>query len=142
MDLSIIIPMFNEAENAEHTLARVEEALTSFRGSYEIIAVNDGSVDNTLKVLQEIADRNKRIRVVSYLKNIGRGMALRRGFQESNGKLVVSIDADLSYDPHYMLELIKALEADPDVDFVLASPYMPGGGVKNVPFLRLWISKL
>src|SRR4030042_1485743 len=142
MDLSIIIPMFNEAENAEHTLARVEGALASFQGDYEIIAVNDGSTDNTLEVLQGIASLNKRIKVVSYPRNIGRGMALRRGFQESNGKLVVSIDADLSYDPHYILELIKTLEADPDVDFVLASPYMPGGGVKNVPFLRLWISKL
>ena len=142
MDLSIIIPMFNEAENAEHTLARVEGALASFQGDYEIIAVNDGSTDNTLEVLQGIASLNKRIKVVSYPRNIGRGMALRRGFQESNGKLVVSIDADLSYDPDYILELIKTLEADADVDFVLASPYMPGGGVKNVPFLRLWISKL
>jgi len=142
MDLSIIIPMFNEAENAEHTLARVEGALASFQGDYEIIAVNDGSTDNTLEVLQGIASLNKRIKVVSYPRNIGRGMALRRGFQESNGKLVVSIDADLSYDPDYILELIKTLGADPDVDFVLASPYMPGGGVKNVPFLRLWISKL
>ena len=134
--------MFNEAENAEHTLARVEGALASFQGDYEIIAVNDGSTDNTLEVLQGIASLNKRIKVVSYPRNIGRGMALRRGFQESNGKLVVSIDADLSYDPDYILELIKTLGADPDVDFVLASPYMPGGGVKNVPFLRLWISKL
>lgn len=134
--------MFNEAENAEYTLARVEESLASFQGDYEIIAVNDGSNDTTLEVLQGIANLNKRIRVVSYLKNIGRGMALRRGFQESNGKLVVSIDADLSYSPHYILELIKTLEDNPDVDFVLASPYMPGGGVKNVPFHRLWISKL
>jgi len=48
MDLSIVIPMFNEAENAESTLNRVEEALASFRGTYEIIIVNDGSLDNTL----------------------------------------------------------------------------------------------
>lgn len=88
--------MFNEAENVDFTLKKVEEAMSSFQGSYEIIAVNDGSADNTLKVLQEIADRNKRIRVVSYLKNIGRGMALRRGFIEAKGEIVVSIDADLS----------------------------------------------
>jgi len=142
MDLSIIIPMFNEAENAEHTLARVEESLASFQGDYEIIAVNDGSTDNTLEVLQGIAGLNKRIKVVSYPRNIGRGMALRKGFCEARGEVIVSIDADLSYSPHYILELIKTLEDNPDVDFVLASPYMPGGGVKNVPFLRLWISKL
>jgi dolichol-phosphate mannosyltransferase len=142
MDLSIIIPMFNEAENAEHTLVRVEESLASFQANYEIIAVNDGSTDNTLEVLQGIANQNKRIKVVSYPRNIGRGMALRRGFQESKGEIVVSIDADLSYAPHYIQELIKTLEVNTDVDFVLASPYMPGGGVEDVPLLRLWISKL
>lgn len=141
MDLSIIIPMFNEAENAEHTLARVEESLASFQGNYEIIAVNDGSTDNTLKVLQEIANQNKRINVVSYPRNIGRGMALRAGFKEAKGEIIVSIDADLSYDPHYILTLVETLREEPQIDFVLASPYMPGGGVKNVPFLRLWISK-
>ncbi|MGB9642771.1 MAG: glycosyltransferase, partial [Candidatus Ratteibacteria bacterium] len=54
----------------------------------------------------------------------------------------VSIDADLSYDPKYILNLIEALQNDSNIDFVLASPYMPGGGVKDVPTLRLWISKL
>ncbi|MDI7261097.1 MAG: glycosyltransferase family 2 protein [Thermodesulfobacteriota bacterium] len=142
MDLSIVIPMFNEAENVDSTLKRVEEAMSSFQGTYEIIAVNDGSADNTLEVLQEIADRNKRTRVVSYLKNIGRGMALRRGFIEAKGEIVVSIDADLSYDPGYIPDFIETLRNEPDVDFVLASPYMPGGGVRNVPFVRLWISKI
>ena len=69
-------------------------------------------------------------------------MALRKGFQESKGEIVVSIDADLSYDPHYILDLLETLRSEQDIDFVLASPYMPGGGVQNVPFLRLWISKL
>jgi dolichol-phosphate mannosyltransferase len=69
-------------------------------------------------------------------------MALRKGFQEAKGETVVSIDADLSYDPHYILDLVGALNSGQDIDFVLASPYMPGGGVRNVPFHRLWISKL
>ena len=55
MDLSIVIPMFNEAENAETSLNRVEEALASFEGTYEIIVVNDGSVDHTLEILKKIA---------------------------------------------------------------------------------------
>jgi len=142
MDLSIIIPMFNEAENAESTLNRVEEALASFKGTYEIIAVNDGSLDNTLEILNKLAEKDRKLKVVSYPKNIGRGMALRKGFQESKGEMVVSIDADLSYDPHYIIDLVGGLKRDQDIDFVLASPYMPGGGVKNVPWLRLWISKL
>jgi len=142
MDLSIIIPMFNEAENAETTLRRVEEALTSFQGDYEIIPVNDGSTDNTLEVLNKISKEDQKIRIVSYSKNIGRGMALRKGFKESSGEIIVSIDADLSYDPHYILDLVGALRDEQDIDFVLASPYMPGGSVINVPFSRLWISKL
>jgi dolichol-phosphate mannosyltransferase len=142
MDLSIIIPMFNEAENAEATLKQVEESLASFSGDYEIIPVNDGSVDNTLEILKRLESEDKKIKIVSYSKNIGRGRALREGFKGAKGEIVVSIDADLSYDPHYILDFIETLKKEPDIDLVLASPYMPGGGVQNVPFLRLWISKL
>jgi len=142
MDLSIVIPMFNEAENAEATLGRVEEALASFQGTYEIIAVNDGSLDNTLEILERVASQNGKVKVVSYSKNFGRGMALRTGFKESKGAIVVSIDADLSYDPRYIMDFVKILRNEQDIDFVLASPYMPGGSVINVPFSRLWISKL
>jgi len=142
MDLSIIIPMFNEAENVEATLRRVGEDLASFQGTYEIIAVNDGSLDNTLENLGKVAARDGRVRIVSHPKNIGRGMALRTGFKESKGEVVVSIDADLSYDPRYILDFVETLRSEQDVDFVLASPYMPGGGVRSVPILRLCISRL
>ena len=142
MDLSVVIPMYNEAENAESTLRRVGDALGSFQGSYEIVAVDDGSVDNTCEVLNRLAKKNAKIRVVSYQKNRGRGMALRTGFKASRGEVIVSIDADLSYDPRYIPEVFEALKAERDIDVVLASPYMPGGGVQDVPFLRLWISRL
>ena len=121
---------------------RVEEALVSFKGTYEIIAVNDGSLDNTLDILNRLAEQDRKLKVASYSKNVGRGMALRKGFKESSGEIIVSIDADLSYDPHYILDFVEVLRAEQDIDLVLASPYMPGGGVQNVPFLRLWISKL
>ena len=68
MDLSMIIPMFNEAENAEATLGRVEEVLAAFSGTYEIVAVNDGSLDNTLETLRKLASQNGKLRVVSYSK--------------------------------------------------------------------------
>src|SRR4030042_2872458 len=142
MDLSIIIPMFNEAENAGSTLNRVEEALASFRGAYEIVAVNDGSLDNTLDILNRLAEQDGKLKIVSYSKNIGRGMALRKGFYESNGEVVVSIDADLSYDPQYIINFVETLKNEQQIDLVLASPYMPGGGVKNIQLLRLLISKL
>ena len=133
--------MFNEAENAESTLNRVEEALAPFHGTYEIIVVNDGSLDNTLDILNRLAEQDKKLKVVSYSKNAGRGMALKKGFKESSGEIVVSIDADLSYHPNYIIDFVETLRAEQDIDFVLASPYMPGGGVQNVPFHRLWISR-
>jgi dolichol-phosphate mannosyltransferase len=142
MDLSVVIPMYNEAENVEPTLNRVEKALASFNGSYEIVPVNDGSLDNTLEILNRLAEKDAKLKIVSYSKNIGRGMALRMGFRASRGDVIVSIDADLSYDPHHINDLLDTLKKEQDVDFVLASPYMPGGSVKNVPFSRLWISKL
>ncbi len=142
MDLSVIIPMYNEAENVEATLTRIRKALASFDGAYEIIAVNDGSLDNTLEILNRLAEQDGKLKIVSYPNNIGRGMALRRGFKESGGEIIVSIDSDLSYDPCYIIDFAGTLKGDPDIDFVLASPYMPGGGVKNVPFHRLWISRL
>jgi glycosyltransferase involved in cell wall biosynthesis len=142
MDLSIVIPMFNEAENVEITLKRVEEVLAQFPGSFEIIPVNDGSVDNTLEILEKVAERDEKIKVASYPTNIGRGMALRTGFKKSSGDIIISIDADLSFSPHHILDLIKVLKEEPHIDFVLASPYVPGGKTENVPFHRLWISKL
>jgi len=142
MDLSIVIPMFNEAENVEITLKRVEEVLVQFQGSFEIIPVNDGSTDNTFEILKKVAERDEKIRVASYPKNIGRGMALRTGFKKSSGEIIISIDADLSFAPHHLLDLIKVLRDEPDIDFVLGSPFIPGGTVQNVPFHRLWISKL
>jgi len=142
MDLSIVIPMFNEAENVESTLERVEEAMASFEGTYEIIVVNDGSVDNTLEILKRLESQNEKMRVVSHSKNIGRGTALRKGFQNSKGEIVVSIDADLSYDPRYILDLFDTLMTEQEIDLVLASPYMPGGSVQNVPAFRVWISRL
>lgn len=141
MDLSVVIPMFNEGENVEATVRQVEDALTSFKGTYEIITVNDGSLDDTLDALNRLAEQNRKLKIVSYPKNVGRGRALQEGFKKAIGDIIVSIDADLSYDPHYILDLVEALRTEQEIDFVLASPYMPGGGVKNVPTVRLWISK-
>jgi dolichol-phosphate mannosyltransferase len=134
--------MFNEAENVETTIARVEEALTSFHGSYEIVPVNDGSTDRTLETLNKVASRDSNVRVASYPKNAGRGRALRTGFKYARGDMVVSIDADLSFAPKYILDIVNVLRSESDVDFVLGSPYVAGGELRNVPFIRVLISKL
>ncbi len=141
IEVSVIVPMFNEEANAETTLKTIDEALNSLGRSYEIIPVNDGSSDRTLSVLNEISEKLPAVHVVSYAVNRGRGMALRAGFREARGEYIISMDADLSYSPKYIRQMLEILEND-EADIVVASPYMPGGRLQDVPFKRGAISRL
>lgn len=141
-DISVIIPMYNEQDNAGDTIRKITQILLATGKSFEIIPVNDGSTDNTLAVLDSIAIVDTRVRVVSYWKNGGRGKALRYGFRASRGRYVATIDADLSYDPKYIRDMVKTLDEESDIDVVLASPYMEGGKTEGVPRDRLFISRL
>ncbi|OPZ58561.1 MAG: Undecaprenyl-phosphate 4-deoxy-4-formamido-L-arabinose transferase [Deltaproteobacteria bacterium ADurb.Bin510] len=138
--ISVVIPMYNEAENAATTLKRVAETLAGL--DYELLPVNDGSTDATAAELERLAAADARIRPQGYGVNAGRGRALRTGFAAARGTYVASIDADLSYEPEYILRMVETLEAEPEVDLVLASAYMPGGAAEGVPFKRLWLSRL
>lgn len=144
--LSVVIPMFNEEENLRQTVDSVAQTLAEFRdGPWEIVIVNDGSRDCTWDVARELAARSHYapwLRVEGYRRNRGRGFALRTGFRAARGEWIVSTDADLSYDPQYILDLIDVLRDEDDVDMVIASAYMPGGGVVGVPFKRLLVSRL
>jgi len=133
--------MFNEEDNAETTLRTVAEALQDLGLSYEILPVNDGSTDRTLEVLKDISERLSHIHVASYPINRGRGMALRAGFNEARGDFIVTMDADLSYSPKYIKQMVDILKND-EADIVVASPNMPGGGLQNVPFNRGLISRM
>ncbi len=141
-DISVIVPMYNEQDIAGDTIRRITQTLLPSGKSFEIIPVNDGSTDNTLAVLDAAALADPRVRVVSYWKNGGRGKALRYGFRASRGRYVATIDADLSYDPRYIMEMAKILDEESDIDVVLASPYMEGGRTEGVPKDRLFISRL
>ena len=141
IDVSVIIPMYNEESNAETTLRAVDEALKELNRTYEILPVNDGSTDNTLKVLEEVSKKIPSVRVVSYPANRGRGMALRAGFNEARGKYIVTMDADLSYSPKYIRQMLDILDKN-EADIVIASPYMRGGGLQNVPLNRGLISRM
>jgi glycosyltransferase involved in cell wall biosynthesis len=140
MKISVIIPMYNEEENALNTLTRVMDVLKKY-DDYEIIAVDDGSADNTVKIASEFASKNKNIKILQHSVNMGMGRALRTGFDDSSGDIIVTIDADLSYKPYHISKLIYEFENDKTVDIIVGSPYMKGGEVSNVPFLRLFISK-
>lgn len=138
MKVSVIIPMYNEEENALNSLTKVSDVLEKYE-DYEIIVVDDGSTDNTFKITREFASKNKNIVILRHSVNIGMGKALRTGFEESRGDVIVTIDADLSYDPCYVPKLID--ELDDVTDIAIGSQYMEGGKTEDIPLLRLFISK-
>lgn len=140
--VSVVVPMFNEQENAANTVRRIGEELHAAGLDYEIVPVNDGSLDGTAEALEAIAEKDARVRPVIYRTNRGRGYALRRGFSAAKGRYIAALDADLSYTPDHAVRMFEMLLADPEIDVVLASPYMPGGRVEGVPANRLWVSKL
>ncbi len=141
IDLSIVVPMYNEEENAADTVRRIAETMEPLGRSWELVLVDDGSADSTPVVLEQLALTHPFVRYASYRPNRGRGHALRTGFAMARGRYVIATDADLTYDPAYMLEMIRLLDGG-ETDMVLASPYMPGGRAENVPAHRLLISRI
>ncbi|MBI5681010.1 MAG: glycosyltransferase family 2 protein [Methanobacterium sp.] len=141
MKISVIIPMYNEEENALNTLARVSAVLKEYE-NYEILAIDDGSKDHTFKLASEYASQNSNIKVIQHSVNMGMGKAIRTGFDNSNGDIIVTIDADLSYKPDHIPKLVNELINDETIDIIVGSPYMEGGEVSNVPLFRLFVSKV
>ena len=141
IELSVVIPVYNEENGIVSTVQRVCKHLDNDTLSYELVIVNDGSTDKTGEKLQELQNTFPQIKAVNYFPNVGRGMALRRGFQEAIGRYVVSIDADLSYDEEHIMNLYTYLRNHPTIDIVLGSAYIRGGRVLNVPWNRRVISR-
>jgi len=143
MKLSIIIPVYNEEDSIEATIDELENYMNGYSGCscWELILINDGSTDNTLKVIHRIKQEKAWLKIIDLGANFGRGKALRRGLGEATGDIVVSLDADLSYAPHHIERMVEKL-VNNNADLILASAYGRGGTVTNVPFIRLWISRL
>lgn len=140
--VSVIVPMYNEEANVSTTLSRISSAFRMLGGDWEIVVVDDGSTDRTALSVMSFAEQEPCVRLISYFPNRGRGWALRQGFEASKKEIIITADADLSYSEEYLLAMAQILQAHPEVDIVVASPYTQGGAVENVPFFRLWISKL
>jgi dolichol-phosphate mannosyltransferase len=143
MELSVIAPMYNEADNIENTISMIEEALSDFDKPWELLLVDDGSDDNTLEKVRRFETKMPNLRVYHYPLNCGRGKALRTGFNHARGKFIVTTDFDLSYSPHHIIQIYEQL-TDPIQmnDVVLGSAYMKDGKVIGVSLLRHFISKI
>lgn len=140
--VSIIAPMYNEESNVESTFKTIKDELEKQRiENYEIIFVNDGSTDNTLIIAKELQKAEKKLSVIGYKINQGRGKAIRTGIDVARGNYIVTIDFDLSYDASHISRMLKVIKENESIDAVLASCYMPGGETIGVPKFRLFISR-
>jgi dolichol-phosphate mannosyltransferase len=142
MDVTIVCPFYNESGILEHALRTMANRLRTLDGSWELIVVNDGSVDGSVEIAERVARDYPEVRVLGYRYNRGRGHALRTGISAARGEIVVTTEIDLSWGDNIVHELVAEMRAHPETDMVVASPHLPGGGYKNVPFKRVWLSRI
>lgn len=114
-DLTLVIPVFEEAESVGELYRRIESALEPLAMSVQIIFVDDGSRDETLSALERIFDEDYRVQVLSLRRNFGKTAALLAGFQRATGKVVITMDGDLQDDPKEIPRFLEALNDDTDL---------------------------
>jgi len=114
-DLSIVIPILNEAENLEPLFAQLTDVLDRTGRNYEIIAVDDGSADDSFVILKRLHEGNPRIKVLRFRRNFGQTAAFAAGFEHARGEVVVTIDADLQNDPADITRLLDKMDEGYDV---------------------------
>lgn len=115
MEISLIIPSYNEEENIKKLYKKLKPVLEGLKKSYEIIFVDDGSTDESSKILETIAKENKTIKVILFQRNFGQTAALAAGFSHAKGRIIVTLDADLQNDPEDIPLLLEKIEEGFDV---------------------------
>jgi glycosyltransferase involved in cell wall biosynthesis len=140
--ISIVLPCYNEEIILRSNLEVIKKFLVSRNAKYdwEIIIINDGSRDKTGEIADEIGKLDNHVRVIHHPVNLNLGTAIKTGFSNSKGDVIVVLDVDLSYSEEYIEKLVDKLITE-NADVVIASPYMKGGKVTAVPFFRKMMSK-
>lgn len=112
MDISIVIPLLNEEESLQELHDWIARIMQSNRFSYEILFIDDGSNDNSWKVIQNLAVSNTAVKGIKFQKNYGKSQALNAAFKEAKGDVVVTMDADLQDSPDEIPELYKLINEE------------------------------
>jgi len=134
--LSLVMPAYNEGRTIEEVIYKVDNVVRQTGLKYELIIVDDGSVDDTRKKAINSANNNSHVKVVSYRTNIGKGHALKSGFAHAKGDAVIFMDSDLDIDPGQVIRYVEALEHG---DVVIASKWHPQSNVE-IPLMRRFLS--
>ncbi len=108
--ISFVIPVYNEEENIPVLSAQLKSELKKLPYQYEIIFINDGSTDQTLKVLQQLEKKDSHLKIISFRKNLGKADALNEGFLTASGDFVITMDGDLQDGPENIPDLISKLD--------------------------------
>lgn len=114
-EISVFLPVYNEEPNLLPLHAKLDDALKRLNRTAEIIYVDDGSTDGSLKVLREVAEGDKRVRVVALRRNYGQTAAMAAGIDAANGEVLIPMDADLQNDPADIIRLLDKLDEGYDV---------------------------
>ncbi len=112
MDISVVIPLFNEEESLPELTAWIERVMNANGFSYEILFINDGSTDSSMEVIHWLAASTPNIHAVSFARNYGKSPALNVGFQRAEGDVVITMDADLQDSPDEIPELYRMITKD------------------------------
>ena len=112
MDISVVIPLYNEAESLPELTAWIDRVMTDNGFTYEVIMVDDGSTDNSWQVIQDLAKDIPSIHGISFRRNYGKSPALNTGFARAQGDVVITMDADLQDSPDEIPELYRMITAE------------------------------
>lgn len=139
--LSVVIPCYNEADGIRQLHEKLIPVLDQIATHHqvELLLVDDGSVDDTGRLLEEAFGARPNTRVVRHERNLNLGAAIRTGVAESTGEWIANLDSDCTYDPAILISMLAEVERG--ADLVSVSPYHPSGRVIGVPAYRLLLSK-
>ncbi len=138
INLSVVIPCYNEGENIYNNLLEMSKIISNFEKNYEMICVNDGSLDCTEQEIKKASKKDGHIKCVTYSKNMGKGYALKIGTSKAEGKIISFIDSDLELSPIYIEHYINLMN-DTQADVVIASK-MHKDSILDYPLRRKVLS--
>ena len=112
MDISVVVPLYNEAESLPELAAWIERVMKEHGFTYEVLFINDGSTDNSWDVIKNLSEKNPALKGVSFRRNYGKSPALNTGFERVQGDVVITMDADLQDSPDEIPELYRMITED------------------------------